>query len=206
MLVNCVSVPQQETKLEEEKKRAEEAQTNKRKDIDELKSLKRAKEDMNNEMEELRETISQVRSYSPPFPFFFFSHSFQILGPHRQSVIPVKPLDRKIIGFGPTLGTGLRNHQSARRVQIRTGVACAAIILGLESMEDNSKWKRKHWWKYVHNPCPETLKTYPWTPYEFTDQRVKTKQPFHTLCQSWPPWSRRNRNSLHSLVTDIPPL
>lgn len=57
-------VSSQETKLEEEKKRAEEAQTSKKKDSDELRSLKRAKEDMGNEMEELRETVSQV-TYSP---------------------------------------------------------------------------------------------------------------------------------------------
>lgn len=61
----CSFVPSQETRLEEEKKRAEEAQTSKRKDTDELRNLKRAKEDMENELEELRETVSQVRSYSP---------------------------------------------------------------------------------------------------------------------------------------------
>lgn len=42
----------------------EEAQTSKKKDVDELRSLKRAKEAMDNEIEELKETISQVRLHS----------------------------------------------------------------------------------------------------------------------------------------------
>ena len=50
--------------MEEEKKRAEEVQTSKKKDVDELRNLKRAKESMDNEMEELRDTVSQVRLHS----------------------------------------------------------------------------------------------------------------------------------------------
>lgn len=49
-----------ETRVEEEKKRADEAQNNKRKDTDEMKTLRRAKEDLENEMEDLKETVSQM--------------------------------------------------------------------------------------------------------------------------------------------------
>ncbi|XP_063870334.1 trichohyalin-like isoform X4 [Scylla paramamosain] len=51
-----------ETKLEEEKKRAEEAQNNKRKDTDDLKTLKRRKEELENELDDLRDSVTQLES------------------------------------------------------------------------------------------------------------------------------------------------
>lgn len=50
--------------MEEEKKRAEEAQNHKRKDTDDLKTLKRRKEELENELDDLKDSVTQVCSGS----------------------------------------------------------------------------------------------------------------------------------------------
>ncbi|MPC15399.1 hypothetical protein E2C01_008189 [Portunus trituberculatus] len=58
----AVSRPSQETKLEEEKKRAEEAQNHKRKETDDLKILRRRKEELENEVDDLKDSVTQLES------------------------------------------------------------------------------------------------------------------------------------------------